>query len=48
MNVADMFNRATGSVYAEVVKKCLFMTPFAGDILELEKQLAGALAQIRA
>lgn len=38
----------TGSIYADVTRKCLSLSPVSGDIVEFERELAGALAQIGA
>lgn len=38
----------TGSVYADVTRRCLSLIPISGDIVELERELAGALSQCSA
>ncbi|KAL2019836.1 hypothetical protein VTK56DRAFT_9098 [Thermocarpiscus australiensis] len=38
----------TGSIYADVTRTCLSLSPIAGDIIELERGLAAALAQCQA
>ena len=35
-----------GSVYAEVTRKCLSWNPIKGDVLDLERELASAMAEI--
>ncbi|GAB1319619.1 hypothetical protein MFIFM68171_09829 [Madurella fahalii] len=38
----------TGSVYADVTRRCLSLIPISGNIVELERELAGALSQCSA
>ncbi|KAK3896542.1 hypothetical protein C8A05DRAFT_39915 [Staphylotrichum tortipilum] len=35
-----------GSVYAEVTRRCLSVNPIKGDVLDFERQLASAMAEI--
>jgi hypothetical protein len=41
-------DRITGTAYAELTMTCLSVKPVAGDILEFERRIAAALAQIGA
>ncbi|KAL2131112.1 hypothetical protein VTI74DRAFT_5546 [Chaetomium olivicolor] len=46
--VAKGLDSITGSIYADVTRKCLSLSPVSGDILEFERGLAATLAQIAA
>ena len=41
-------DRITGTAYAEITRICLSVKPVLGDIVELERRIAAALAQIGA